>query len=658
MNGLKNLRDLFNKKFYRIPDYQRGYAWGKNQLEDFWEDLETSKGSKNHKHYTGVLSIELVSDNEKNKSQWIEDKVAREKDAYYIVDGQQRLTTSIILIQVLLESVQGEKWFAGEELEELRKQYIGSKTEGGTKYYYFGYMRDNPSFECLKTQIFGDDSSTNRGTDSIYTRNLKNAKEFFEEKITEATKEYKEELFKTLTQNFMFNVYEIANDFDVFVAFETMNNRGKPLSTLELLKNRLIYLSTRIQDSNQLREDINNYWGQIYEMLGKNPNKPLKDDDFLRQHWIMYFTYNRGSDNPHKDFLLNKKFTLKNLLQSNDTEKCNREEIEKYIKSLAESAKHYYFIHNIEEGDTDYERNNLGNNEEIKNWLKKISRLGFGSFQPLILAILHKRKEYDISDEKLLAALREIERCLFLVFGLSPRQASLESSSIYNFSRWFYYQEITLDSIIDSVYEICRNNFDFIKFYNHINDNFKKHDEKGFFSWSRLRYFLFEYEESLIPKTQGRKIEWKIFIKPNQKEHETIEHILPQTPNVEWQKMLNSTSGIKGKQERVRNQNIKKLTHALGNLVPLSRAKNSSLLNNPFENKKEKFSNGSYAEIEISKEKQWGKAEIEKRTEKLLDFLFARWGIDEILEYWDKNDAADWVKEQREYKEKLCFRIP
>ena len=103
MNGLKNLRDLFNKKFYRIPDYQRGYAWGKNQLEDFWEDLETSKGSKKHKHYTGVLSIELVSDNEKNKSQWVEDKVAREKDAYYIVDGQQRLTTSIILIQVLLD---------------------------------------------------------------------------------------------------------------------------------------------------------------------------------------------------------------------------------------------------------------------------------------------------------------------------------------------------------------------------------------------------------------------------------------------------------------------------------------------------------------------------------------------------------------------------
>ena len=80
-------------------------------------------------------------------------------------------------------------------------------------------------------------------------------------------------------------------------------------------------------------------------------------------------------------------------------------------------------------------------------------------------------------------------------------------------------------------------------------------------------------------------------IKPNQKGTQNNEHILPQTPNVEWQKMLDSTSGIKGRQERV-NQNIEKRT-ALGGAC-LSRAKNSSLLNNPFENK-EKFSNGSYA---------------------------------------------------------------
>ena len=57
-------------------------------------------------------------------------------------------------------------------------------------------------------------------------------------------------------------MYYIDNDFNVFVAFETMNNRGKRLSNLELLKNRLIYLSTIFSDEEDnkkaIRKNINN----------------------------------------------------------------------------------------------------------------------------------------------------------------------------------------------------------------------------------------------------------------------------------------------------------------------------------------------------------------------------------------------------------------
>lgn len=52
-----------------------------------------------------------------------------------------------------------------------------------------------------------------------------------------------------------------------------------------------------------------------------------------------------------------------------------------------------------------------------------------------------------------------------------------------------------------------------------------------------------------------------------------------------------------------------------------------------------------------------GKIEIEMRIEKLLDFLFDRWKIDEILEYLIKEDVVDWINEQKEYKKKLCFKI-
>ena len=60
MNELQSLEDVYNKKLFRIPDYQRGYAWGEKQLIDFWDDLISLDG--NRMHYTGVLSIKSVSE--------------------------------------------------------------------------------------------------------------------------------------------------------------------------------------------------------------------------------------------------------------------------------------------------------------------------------------------------------------------------------------------------------------------------------------------------------------------------------------------------------------------------------------------------------------------------------------------------------------------
>ena len=54
-NKLQSLTEIFNEKFFRIPDFQRGYSWETNQLEDFWEDLINLKGDKIH--YTGLLTV-------------------------------------------------------------------------------------------------------------------------------------------------------------------------------------------------------------------------------------------------------------------------------------------------------------------------------------------------------------------------------------------------------------------------------------------------------------------------------------------------------------------------------------------------------------------------------------------------------------------------
>ena len=94
-----------------------------------------------------------------------------------------------------------------------------------------------------------------------------------------------QEIYKRLTKRFLLNEYVINDEFDVFVAFETMNNRGKKLSDLELLKNRLIYL-TMLYDGNELdpaerknlRDSVNDAWKEVYHQLGRN--KTLRIDDF------------------------------------------------------------------------------------------------------------------------------------------------------------------------------------------------------------------------------------------------------------------------------------------------------------------------------------------------------------------------------------------
>ena len=104
MRELLSLDEIYSKKLFRIPDYQRGYAWGKKQLIDFWEDLISLSGSR--LHYTGVISIKAVTKDEWshwNDEKWLIEE--RRYQPYFVVDGQQRLTTTSILIQCLIEAV-------------------------------------------------------------------------------------------------------------------------------------------------------------------------------------------------------------------------------------------------------------------------------------------------------------------------------------------------------------------------------------------------------------------------------------------------------------------------------------------------------------------------------------------------------------------------
>ena len=96
-SGLKSISKLFTEQIFRIPDYQRGYSWKSKQLKEFWSDLEQLEPLQ--RHYIGVLTLEKVP--EKTWSAWEDDKwlmSAKSFIPYYVVDGQQRLTTIIVLL--------------------------------------------------------------------------------------------------------------------------------------------------------------------------------------------------------------------------------------------------------------------------------------------------------------------------------------------------------------------------------------------------------------------------------------------------------------------------------------------------------------------------------------------------------------------------------
>ena len=194
MNDLLSLQDLFNKKIFRIPDYQRGYSWTNQQLEEFWSDVINLLPDK--EHYTGMISLKKLSrDYTKswNDEQWLFDKKGYE--AYHIVDGQQRLTTFIILINEIVNYY--KKAYSDKELDnifinstslkEIIEEFlviVKPDSENVVKTYKFGYEVDNPSYEYFKTKIL---ESGNVGNDieTFYTLNLEKAKKFFIEQINE-----------------------------------------------------------------------------------------------------------------------------------------------------------------------------------------------------------------------------------------------------------------------------------------------------------------------------------------------------------------------------------------------------------------------------------------------------------------------------------------
>lgn len=650
---LKSLSKIFSEVIFRIPDYQRGYSWEAKHLKDFWNDIEQLPESKSH--YTGVLTLEPVS--QENYIRWDDDVWIIESKRYspmYVVDGQQRLTTAIILLQCILDFVSDDQLLNFTEKSDIRKKYIcEARGRGISKSYIFGYEKDNPSYEFLKQKIFGDESVLHGlPEETIYTKNLIAAKEFFNQRLAGLKFDDLESIYTILTQHLQFNIFYIEKDLDVFVTFETMNNRGKPLSHLELMKNRLIYLSTKFSveqgESAQLRRAINESWKSIYHYLGKTNRKKLDDDEFLRTHFICYFapkllddkedgrsrlrkyiSYSHG----YKDYLLDEVFTPKRVPNQKNIKSVDHKPIEDvgqvegelslkndelldidavygYSQSIKSLVKTYYSVAHPDDGD-------WSDLEKLK--LSQINRLDDRGIFMVCVALMHKTQQSAARE----GALTAIERVGFLLK-----------------LRRFYIDFDTTEAAAD-LFSARLSMEDFAKKLTDHGDEFSKSKEikeailsigkpagAGYYGWKQLRYFMYEYEQELREqsKTSRQLLKWSEDEGRENfdKDHKTIEHIYPQKAEGDsWKRDFAKYT--------VKQRNL--LKNSLGNLLPVSHGKNASLSNKGFELKKGDETNqvgyryGCLSEIQVSVNEKWTAKEILRRGLYLLEFLEKRWRI-------------------------------
>jgi uncharacterized protein with ParB-like and HNH nuclease domain len=605
---LKSLQEFFNKRLFRIPDYQRGYAWEKPQLEDFWQDLNRVPDGRNH--YTGQITLEPVPKELWQK--WDEDVWLIEDSNYkpfYIVDGQQRLTTAVILLKCLIDKVPDEQTLAHMQKTELIGSYL-FRQAGVSKAYLFGYEKDNPSYEFLKTQILGQPSNSFQGTETVYTGNLRQARDFFKKHMENLELSEVEALFRRLSQRFVVNEYELDADLDVFVAFETMNNRGKPLSKLELLKNRLIYLSTLTPDEGDqqkcLRRNINDAWKTIYEYLGKEKGSSLNDDDFLWAHWVMYFAYARNEADQYATFLFDQHFTPSQITEK----KLTAIDIQAFVDSIQNSVKAWHAIHfpqwasNIPDG--------------VQRGIERCGRSGMGAFAPVFMAALQAKA----SPETLIAFIEAAERFVFLVGRLCQRRSNTGDSEFYRLASQLHRKEYSVPQSTTLVRKRTEQHFSLEKAKLEMDELFD--EVEGFYSWAGRYYFLFEYEQYLKSKAgmQTAKIDWSEFI-TSKKDQVTIEHIYPRSPVMgEW-------PTFEARSERERHF----LRHSLGNLLALSQSRNSRFSNRAFAYKRQDadgvrgYYNGSYSEIAVAQNAEWTPESVLNRGIEMLKFLEERWNI-------------------------------
>lgn len=268
-----------------IPPNQRPYAWEEKQVNEFLSDLNYTREQKNNLeneywHYFNMVTYVRDETNPKN---------------IYIHDGQQRLTTTFITLFYLLSkykhktknlNINGmsnnmKKFEENLYVNDERKLHMFSQNDELVELLYCKFDKG----EAFDIKILESELEEKKLLIASNNRIINLLKEI---EKSSYTKEYIEDsqgisqLFEALFVNFEIVLGELGNSHQAYKIFELVNNRGKSLSQIDLIKNHFYQIADKSGNNTDLTE-LEDKLSLIIRTLGDN------FEDAIIKHWLLYF---------------------------------------------------------------------------------------------------------------------------------------------------------------------------------------------------------------------------------------------------------------------------------------------------------------------------------------------------------------------------------
>ncbi|WP_435362346.1 DUF262 domain-containing protein [Haloarchaeobius sp. DFWS5] len=632
-SGKKSLDELITAGVFHIPDYQRYYSWTKSEWEDLWTDLYTLPPNK--QHYFGTIILQKTKETETGGSTGGYGS-SKEKPVNLLIDGQQRLTSLTLLVRSmteLLEELAPETNHEAEirnDVDEMRETLLV------TDNIYQLQLLDGEDNKYLERLLTGQDI---RDPERPSQRKMIEAKEFFDQQLADLTASPDtdplgvasrlKQLWETILElELMVYVVDAANPEKATLIFDSVNDRGRSLSTFDKTKSflmRMAYLAADEESEAQaIIRRVRQSFGEMYNdhqtMLESPYVNDISDDAVQRYHFISYFDWSSSDEYSDPAFLAELKEHVDGLRQE-DPEKC-LEYIQDYTSSLERGFNALSTVLD-QTGD-----------DEISELIDRIHKLRHATkFYPLLL-----KAWPNFDDEGRIELLNAIETYIFRVYSTGNHKGHTGESSLYVRTRKLS-NDKPLEVWVSKVANLMKRYESDTKFRKSLSAQnlYSKASSQD------LRYLFYFYNKH---RAENERERGGPTLSEAMSNEYTVEHIWPQNP----EELPLKDSGDYPSPEARYEAHV----HRLGNLTLASRSWNSTWGNAEFEMKCDE----GYADSKLwvqwdiqNNYDEWSIENIEHRESQLRDFILKEWPTPEtrLGEIEDPSDAVDRLTDEEEF---------